>query len=302
MKLIDVHVHVVETLRGFARRGEFRAIGGGRARWANGEETMLIPPELGEVDVRAERLYAFLKKQGVERAVLLQGSFYGFQNEYSLESARRYPDLFVPACTADVYAQQSMEILERFVCGEGVRIIKFEVSEGGGMMGYHTPFALDGPLLARQIALAAGQGCTLVLDIGGPGMSSFQPEAVAEIAKSFPQMKIVVCHLLAPTLKDEEALKTALRALRLPNVWFDISAVPWNVYPEAYPYPTAARYVALARDAVGGEKLLWGSDLPSPMTRDSYEHLWDYLQASGLFSEKELAGIYRANAFCAYPL
>ena len=301
MKLVDVHVHVVEHLRGFARRGEFRAIGGGRARWANGEETMLIPPELGEVDVRGERLYPYLKEQGVERAVLLQGSFYGFQNEYTLEVARKYPDMFIPACTADVYAQQSLEILERFVCREGVRVIKFEVSEGGGMMGYHEPFRLDGPLLAQQIELAAKENCTLVLDIGGPGMCSFQPEAVAEIAKSHPQMKIVVCHLLAPTLKDEATFAAALKMLILPNVWFDISAVPWNVHPETYPYPTASRYVAMARDTVGCEKLLWGSDLPSPMTRDTYRHLWDYLEKSALFSEAELEKIGYRNAFHAYP-
>ena len=302
MKFVDVHVHVVEHLRGFARRGEFRAIGGGRARWANGDVVDLIPPELGEYDVRGEKLYPFLKAQGVERAVLLQGSFYGFQNEYSLEVARQYPDMFVPACTADLFARESMEVLERFVCREGVRIVKFEVSDGGGMTGYHEPFRLDGPRMARQVQLASENRCTLVLDIGGPGMDSFQPEAVAEIAKSHPDLKIVVCHLLAPTLADEAPFAEALRALRLENVWFDISAVPWNVFPETYPYPTANRYVAMARDTVGGKKLLWGSDLPSPLTRDSYTHLWDYLQAGGLFTQDELRDIYYNNAFAAYPL
>lgn len=302
MKLVDVHVHVVETLHGFARRGEFRAIGGGRARWANGEETALIPPELGEYDVRGERLYPFLKAQGVERAVLLQGSFYGFHNEYSLEVARKYPDMFIPACTADPFARESMQILERFVCREGVRVIKFEVSDGGGMMGYHEPFRIDGPRLEKQIRLAADNGCTLVLDVGGPGMDSFQPDAIANIAKAYPDMRIVVCHLLAPTLADEAPFAQALGMLRLPNVWFDISAVPWNVDPEVYPYPTALRYVAMARDAVGHDKLLWGSDLPSPLTRDSYVHLWDYLQTGKLFDEGELQDIYYNNAFDAYPL
>ena len=301
MKFVDVHVHVIENLHGFARRGEFRAIGGGRARWANGEETDLIPACLGETNLLGEKLYPFLREKGVEKAVLLQGSFYGYQNEYSLEVARRYPDMFIPACTADVYAQQSLEILERFVLREGVRVIKFEVSEGGGMMGYHTPFRLDGPLLERQVRLAADNGCTLVLDIGGPGMSSYQPEAVAEIARSCPDMKVVVCHLLAPTLRDEAVFTESLKLLRLPNVWFDISAVPWNVDPETYPYPTACRYVAIARDTVGCDKLLWGSDLPSPLTRDSYEHLWDYLCRPEIFTRQELEQIFHDNAFSAYP-
>ena len=185
---------------------------------------------------------------------------------------------------------------------EGVRVIKFEVSDGGGMMGYHEPFRIDGPRMARQIRFAAENGCTLVLDVGGPGMDSFQPEAIAEVAKSYPGMRIVVCHLLAPTLSDGAAFSAAIRQLRLPNVWFDISAVPWNVLPEKYPYPTGARYVAEARDVVGADKLLWGSDLPCPLTVDSYTHLWDYLQQEGLFTGAELQAIYHDNAFNAYPL
>ena len=302
MKLVDVHVHVVETLHGFAQRGELRAIGGGRARWANGDEIELIPPELGEYDVRGERLYPFLKAQGTERAVLLQGSFYGFQNEYSLEVSRRFPEMFIPACTADPFAQQSMEVLERFICGEGVKVVKFEVSNGGGLMGYHEPFRIDGFRMEKQIRLASDNDCTLVLDIGSPGMDSFQPEAIASIARTYPDMHIVVCHLLAPLLTDEAPFAEALKKLRLPNIWFDLSAVPWNVYQEKYPYPTAQRYVAIARDTVGRDKLLWGSDLPSPLTSDSYVHLWDYLQRGNLFSEAELEDFYYNNAFKAYPL
>lgn len=48
MKLIDAHTHVFEQLCGFGPRGELRPIGGGRARWANGDEIEMIPPGLGE--------------------------------------------------------------------------------------------------------------------------------------------------------------------------------------------------------------------------------------------------------------
>ena len=90
-RLIDVHAHVVENLHGFSRGGELRAVGGGMARWADGNEFLLFPPVLGEKDVTYDRLHDFLLEQGVEKAVLLQGSFYGFQNEYTLEAARPWP-------------------------------------------------------------------------------------------------------------------------------------------------------------------------------------------------------------------
>lgn len=301
MKIIDTHTHVVETLRGYARRGEFRAVGNGRARWATGEEMPLFPAELGEINVTGKRMNDFLKAHGVEHAVLLQGSFYGFQNEYSMEMAREYPDMFLAACTADPFALEAMAILERFVLREGLRIVKLEVSSGGGLMGYHTPFRLDGPRTAPMVELAAKAGCTLVLDIGSPHMESFQPEAVAEIAKSHPGMHVVVCHLLAPTPADETELKRALRILRFPNVWFDISAVPWNVQPEAYPYRTGQRFIAIAREIVGHRQLMWGSDIPCPMTLDSYEHLIDFIRQGDVFTQSELADVYYNNALDAYP-
>lgn len=301
MKIIDTHTHVVENVHGYARRGEFRAIGNGRARWANGEEVMLIPPELGDRDVQSERLYHFLKQHNVERAVLLQGSFYGYQNEYSMEAARQYPDMFLAACSADPFAGEAMSILERFVCAEGFRVIKLETSDGGGLMGFHQPFRLDGPRIAPMVALAAREHCTFVIDIGSPSMKSFQPEAVAEIARSYPHMKVVVCHLMAPTLADEATLTQALHVLRLPNIWFDLSAIPWNITPEPYPYPTGQRYVRIARDVVGHKQLMWGSDLPSPLTRDSYEHLCDYLLQADGFTQRELDDMYYYNALDAYP-
>ncbi|MFR5410778.1 MAG: amidohydrolase family protein, partial [Enterocloster bolteae] len=130
MKLIDAHTHVFEQLCGFGPRGELRPIGGGKARWANGDEIEMIPPGLGERSFTADTLAALLRENHVERAVLLQGSFYGFQNEYVLESARRYPDLFVPAATCDPFCKEAEYLLHRFIHEKGFRIVKFETSSG----------------------------------------------------------------------------------------------------------------------------------------------------------------------------
>ena len=81
-----------------------------------------------------------------------------------------------------------------------------------------------------------------------------------------------------------------------------LSAVPWNVYPEAYPYPTGKKYIAMAKAIVGHKKLLWGSDLPCPLTRDSFEHLADYFQqGEPVFTEAELEDVDCNNALDAFP-
>ena len=246
-RLIDVHAHVVENLHGFSRGGELRAVGGGMARWADGNEFLLFPRELGEKNVTYDRLHDFLKEKGVEKAVLLQGSFYGFQNEYTLEAARAWPDMFLPAFTFDPFAGNREKIFDRFFVKEGVKTVKFEVSSDGGIMSYHEPFRLNGPrFLPIAQAIAEGGG-TLVLDIGTQPNESFQPDAVADLAARFPQMHLIVCHLTAPRLGEEEGLVRALQAMKVENIWFDLSAVPWKTKPEVFPYPTACRYIGLAK-------------------------------------------------------
>lgn len=300
MKLIDAHTHVIERLAGYGSKGELRAIGGGRAKWANGDIITMFPAELGEKNLTGEALKELLDREGVEKAVLLQGGFYGFQNDYSLEVARKFPETFLCGFTLDPFCLHAEEILEHFL-NEGLRVLKFETSTGAGLMGYHSAFDLAGPILEKLVARAASAGCTLVLDLGSPGMASFQPEAVAKIAKRHPGMNIVVCHLLAPTRSDRDALEKGLRDLKAYNIYFDISAVPWNVYPEQYPYPTARAYLKLAKELVGADHLLWGSDVPCPLTRDSYRHLWDYFRDAGIFTESELDGVYYENALRVYP-
>ena len=104
MKLLDAHCHVFEYLSSYRGEGEIRAIGGGKARWANGQIVSMFPAELGDKGFETETLVEFLDKNGVEKAVLLQGSFYGFHNEYVAEAMHKYPEKFLGAGTFDPFA------------------------------------------------------------------------------------------------------------------------------------------------------------------------------------------------------
>lgn len=301
-KRIDAHVHIMERVAGFASRGELYAIGGGRARWSNGDEIQLFPPDRADRNFTAEILMGVLDDFGVEKAVVLQGSFYGFQNDYIADSVRKYPDRLKAAAAFDPYCVRAEEIFKRLSGEMGFRIFKFETSPGAGLMSYHSGFPLDGEPLAPYIGKIAEMGAVLVLDLGSPGDVSWQPQAVAKIARKYPELKIVVCHLLAPKLGDRKALEYGLNVLSLPNVWFDLAAVESNVKPEKFPYPTGREYIALAKEIVGAEKLIWGTDTPSTMTRDTYPHLISYIEDSGIFSDPELDRVFYRNAKEVYSL
>lgn len=299
MKLIDCHVHIFETLKGFNGKGEMRPLKNGLARWGNGEVVKMVPPELGDTSFTAETCYQLLKKNGVEKAVLLQGSFYGFQNEYVAEALEKYPDLFIGAGTFDPFGIYADQIYDRVTSELGMKALKFETSTGCGFMSYHPTFDIA-EVFGKYAKKAAEHNQTLVMDIGSPGMPSFQPEAIRKLAQENPSLRIVVCHLLAPTRKDGEALKKALELLIADNIYFDLSALPFNVQPENYPYPTAVAYIKTACDIVGYQKLLFGTDVPSVLCYDSYRKLTDFFSSTGEFTQEQLEAIYYGNALKAY--
>lgn len=85
MKKIDSHLHVAEIIAGYCRRGELRAAGNGMAEWGSGETFRLLPEGYGDTSFTAEAALAIMDRHQVEKAVLMQGSMYGFQNRYHYE-------------------------------------------------------------------------------------------------------------------------------------------------------------------------------------------------------------------------
>ena len=99
MKIIDAHAHVAQYIAGFTSRGELRGVGGGKAQYSTGEIFQMFPPEMGDIEVTPEALLKVMDAHGVEKAVLLQGNWLGFQNEYTYAAVNKYSKRFVGAAT-----------------------------------------------------------------------------------------------------------------------------------------------------------------------------------------------------------
>lgn len=305
MKKIDAHFHLVRSVAGFNGKGRMTPLGKGKVIWDDGTVIQLFPDGWGEDSLTAETALKIMDAHDIEKAVLLQGSLNGYQNYYSYQAVKKYPDRFIAAFGVDPFCAEAMKIVRRHVEDLGFRSMKLEISQGGGMHGYHstTPFRLD---LDAQLArifhyLADYPGFTITIDYGDFSQYSYQPEAVATLAQIYPQIDFVVCHLSFPNADHPERLKNALQQWQdKENIYVDLSAIQDIEGETAYPYPRCQKDVLLAKEILGSQRMLWGSDAPWSATFNSYEHLYSWLKEAGLFTEADLENILYKNAEKVY--
>ena len=108
--------------------------------------------------------------------------------------------------------------------------------------------------------------------------------------------------MLAPRgLVQENVWLKGMEALTLDNVVFDLASLPSNQGKDArYPYPDAIHYIKRAIELVGSDRLMWGSDLPMNLCKDSYRHLIDYIVLSNEISTSDKENIMSATAAKVY--
>jgi len=298
MKIIDAHAHAFKDLCGFGADGELRAIGNGQAQWATGQVTQIIPPGYGQRSFTIKALLRLMDAHQVEKAVLLQGGFLGFANTYVREAIDAYPNRLQGAGTFDPFCRHASQILDNLLGPMHFRIFKFEVSVGCGIMGNHPDFPLDGEMMMPFYQRIADRNGVVAFDLGSPGDGSNQPKAIAHIAKSFPSLQIVVCHLGSPRLGQKALFEEGMRIMQADNIHFDLAALFWKVRPEAYPFPTARQYAVFAKDLVGADHLMWGSDAPSTVCKVDYQQQLAYLMP--LFTAEEQRLVFHDNALNLY--
>ena len=280
--VIDAHAHVYERLTGFGPKGEARAIGGGMVEWATGDREPFLRPEHGDYGFSYDTLVSLMDEGGIDRAVLLQGSNYGFQNSYTREAVRKYPDRFVGAGTLDPYAAHAERIFENIVDGLGFRILKLEMSRTFGLCGYHPGFSIDSDVVAPILAEAERRGVTLTLDTGMITTESFQPDAICRVRDRYPELKMVLAHTLFPREdgRNPERLDL-LGKLRGANVYYDVANCQLHL-------PSQRDYLRAAMDIVGADRIMWGTDCPGIFMKRSYRELVEDVCDTERFEPEEL--------------
>jgi len=311
--VIDSHAHIFQEVAGLVAAGPTKGIGYGRVV-AGGQVIQVIPPLCEKTTHTPEMLLAHMRWAGVDRAILLQGPFYGECNRYALDAVQAHPQDLSGVAYFDPWAPEPRRVFQAICDAEAFVGIKLEFSEATGLCGIHGGVKLQGQDTAWLWDELERVDMTLVIDLGAVGSSSYQTNALRHIAVEHPRLKIVIAHLAQPNpvVEADRALwqlwEEQIDLGRLPNVYFDTASLPAYVTSDGYPFPLAGRYLRIAINRIGPGKIMWGTDIPALLSYATYPQL---LQAARIHldflsgDERDMvmggnaSRVYRANSGCS---
>jgi predicted TIM-barrel fold metal-dependent hydrolase len=231
---IDAHVHVWTP-----DKSRYPRVG--RDRDAQFEPASFAP----------EELFANAKPCGVNRVVLVQMNFYGFDNSYMLDAIKQYKGAFRGVAVIDETAPNVSRNM-RNLATLGVR--GFRISPGDQPQTW-----LDSPGMAAMWKCAAETSQAMCALVNPDGLSS-----IHRMCTKFPETKVVIDHLarlgMDGPIRDSD-ISALCDLARHKYVYVKVSAF-YALGKRQYPYQDLAGTIRRVRDAYGATRLMWGSDSP----------------------------------------
>ena len=208
-----------------------------------------------------EELLSHAQPCGVGRIVLIQMSFYGFDNRYMLDTIAARPETFRGVAVVDHTRSDLGERMERL--------------RGGGVRGFRV-YQLAGSDSARLDEAEYEALCGLGGELGMAVCPLIDPAllgGVGRAAERFPKTTFVIDHLarIGAGKPIEEADVEALCSLaEYPNCVVKVSAFYALGEGEA-PYSDLVPLIKRVWGAFGAERLMWATDCPYQVQAETYE-------------------------------
>ena len=198
-----------------------------------------------------DELFANSKPSGVNRVVLIQMIFYGYDNSYMLRAIAKYRATFRGVAIVDA-AKPNVETEMKELSEQGIRGFRI-------VSGKRSPNWLDssGMHAMWKSAVNYGQAMCALVD----------PEALQSLDKmcsAYPDTTVVIDHLARIGMDEpiREADVSALcRMARHPHVYVKASAF-YALGQKRYPYLDLSDLIHHVYDAYGAQRVMWGSDSP----------------------------------------
>ncbi len=288
--IVDAHLHIWDHIDGsVGNERPVRAVGNGVIT-IGGDAVLGMPATFTDCNARAEMVLGEFDAAGVDAGVIVQEYLDGEQNDYLLRTAASYPDRFFMYGLLDWFDVDSVypEAIKLF--DQGYRGLKLCA---GHLVG---KVKLDDARLLPVYEHMAAHGKYLSVDLAEGDEQAVELE---NIIKGFPGLKVAIGHFGMPT---RGGWPSQLNLCRYENVMLESGGIIWLYRDEGYPFDNAIGAILEARDVVGIEKLMWGSDWPRTMVDFTYRQSLDFVRESEALTQDEKDLFLGGNAERFYAL
>ena len=237
-----------------------------------GQEVQMLPPYMTDGQNTAERFLSNMDYAQVSAAVVTQEFIDGLQNTYLMQVQQRYPNRF--------FCFGMPELRKSGFVNEGIALVN------QGFRGIKIPAArmpqqfLDDEMM-QMLRYMEQHDVILGIELMDGDAQVAQME---EIIQECPRLKVAIGHFGMVTRPD---WLSQIRLARHENVYVESGGITWLFNDEFYPFPSAIKAIKEAADAVGMEKLMWGSDYPRTITAITYKMSYDFVTKSKELTDDE---------------
>jgi predicted TIM-barrel fold metal-dependent hydrolase len=199
-----------------------------------------------------EELFRQCRPCGVDRIVLIQMNFFGFDNSYMLDAIAKHPGVFSGVAVID-HEQPDLHPTMKQLRDKGVRGYRLYATVDNVKSWQSSP-SIDA--MFRNGA-ELGQAMCMLSD-------PESLEGIEQLCSRHPQTTVVIDHFSRIGMRTppaEEQLKLLCRFARYPKVYVKTSAF-YALGKKNPPYTDLIPMVRRLLEAFGSDRLMWASDCP----------------------------------------
>jgi predicted TIM-barrel fold metal-dependent hydrolase len=199
-----------------------------------------------------EQLFAHMRPCGVQRVVLVQMSFYGFDNSYMLDTIHTFPGVFSGIAVIDDSAAQPQDEMRRLK-SHGVR--------GFRIYPRNMPVDrwLESPGLVSMWECGAVERLAMCCLVNPDALP-----AIDRMCEKHPETPVVIDHCgrvgMSGEIREADLVQLC-RLARHKNTFVKVSAF-YALGKKKSPYEDLGPMIRRLRDAFGAERLMWATDCP----------------------------------------
>ena len=289
VRIIDAHSHLWLWQHTVVNGRDISQLPNGRSMFM-GNEVQMMNPWMQDNHNSAEKFIACMDYAMVGGAVVTQEFIDGLQNDYLEYVGRRWGDRFFVFGMCEFrkpgFMLEAQVLLRRGF--KGIKLPAARLIDDSGRT------RIDTPEFMQMYHLMEDNGMILGIELAD---GDVQCEEAEQIVAECPRLKMVVGHFGMVTRPN---WMSQIRLARHPNVYIDMGGITWLFNDEYYPYPSAVDAVREAADAVGYDKLMWGSDYPRTITAITYRQSYDWLLKTTALGDTEKRLLLALNAQKVY--